>query len=102
MNHDDHKRATTPPEHLVALVAKHVPAPDPYRSPWPPEKVAEMHRARCVEIATLIWAEAYHTGSMAGSARTLATMSVRYMIVTPEEKARIVERIETEAEGAPS
>lgn len=93
----------TPPEHLIALVAKHVPAPEqPFPGPWPTAQLAKWHRDECVRIATQIWAEAWHAGFTAGGAHVLATQSVKYMVVTEEEKARIVERMEAETKGTPS
>lgn len=60
-----------------------------------PEDMAEQWRKQATLTATMHWRHAYITGMTAGMA--IAT-EVKYMIVTPEEKARFLAGIDQKKE----
>ena len=54
------------------------------------------HKARLAttqKVVEAVWAEGFN----AGAAHALATMSVRYIVVTAEEKAAMIAKIEQES-----
>ena len=55
------------------------------------EERAERHAGKVAKVVEAVWAE----GFTAGVAHALATMSVKYILVTEEERAKMIERIES-------